>query len=163
MIDALAIRKMLITNEGVRRLSYRDSLGILTIGVGFNLQRPDAYQKLMGLGFNPYDIKQIKLSNISLTDQQIENLLNNDISECLADLRSLVPFFDELPSPAGMVLVDMRFQLGANGLRAFHNTLAAFIAHDWKKAASGLRESLAYKQTTVRWERNALALESLST
>lgn len=152
-----AVREMLKANEGVRLAAYKDSLGILTVGVGFNLQRLDARARCAMHGANFDDVK----AGIPLTMAQVDALLDEDIAACVASLSDLLPTFKDMPEAAQMVLVDMRFQLGAGGLKNFKNTLAAFRAGEWKKAAAGLRASLAYKQTTKRWERNAKALEAI--
>ncbi len=148
---------MLKRNEGVRLAAYKDSLGILTIGVGFNLERLDARARCTMHGINFDDIK----AGSPLTMAQVDALLDEDIAACVYSLRDLLPGFDQYPEQAQLVLIDMRFQLGAGGLKAFKNTLGAFRAQHWKNAAAGLRSSLAYKQTTKRWERNAKALESI--
>jgi lysozyme len=154
-----SIRDMLKRNEGVRRRVYKDSLGIETIGVGFNLERPDALERCKRHGFNYY---ALRAGAHTLTDAQVDALLDEDIADCMASVHDILPGFDKMPVAAQLVLVDMRFQLGAAGLRGFKNTLKAFSAHDWKAAAKGLRSSLAYKQTPVRWERNAKVLDGLA-
>lgn len=157
MSTAVEVRDMIKANEGVRLAAYKDSLGILTVGVGFNLQRLDARARCAMHGVNFDDVK----AGCPITMAQCDALLDEDIDACVASLRDLFPKFHDMPVPAQMVLIDMRFQLGAGGLKAFKNTLAAFRSSDWKLAAAGLRTSLAYKQTPRRWERNAAALEAL--
>jgi lysozyme len=152
------LREMLRRNEGVRAKAYADSLGIPTIGVGFNLRRPDARARIEAVGANYVDIMARRST---LTAGQIDALLDQDIGDCLADLRKLFENFEGMPEAVRLVLVDMRFQLGPAGLRGFRNTLRAFRDRRWKDAAAGMRASLAYRQTPVRWERNAKALESV--
>ena len=41
-MDTEALKAQLRAHEGVRDRAYRDTRGILTVGVGFNLARPDA-------------------------------------------------------------------------------------------------------------------------
>lgn len=155
---AEAARTMLKRNEGVRHRVYKDTLGIPTIGVGFNLQRPDARQRCERLGLN-YDA--LLSGAETLTAAQVDQLLDDDVADCLADLPRLVAGFESMPLTAQLVLLDMRFQLGPSGLRSFKNTRKAFEARDWKKAAASMRLSLAYKQTPRRWESNAKLLEAL--
>lgn len=149
---------MIRPNEGVRANVYRDSLGIETIGVGFNLRRGGARESLAAVGA---DHAAVLAGKESLAPWQIDTLLDCDIAVAVADLRKLMPGYDDMPETARLVLLDMRFQLGGAGLRGFKYTLAAFRAGEWKKAADGMRASLAYKQTPKRWERNASSIEHL--
>lgn len=151
---------MLRRHEGVRARVYKDTLGIETIGVGFNLRRPDARQRISAAGSN-YDA--VVSGKVALTDSQIDALLALDVIDCVTDLKTLAVLFDGLPNDAKEVLVDMRFQLGGAELRAFKNTLAAFRGRLWKSAAAGMRASQAYQQTPQRWEENARRIEKLST
>ena len=153
-----ALRDMLKRNEGVRHRVYKDSLGIPTVGVGFNLMRPDARVRCQLHGI---DYDALLAGKITLTDAQVDAFLDEDVVACRKSLVALIPEVIQMPREAQNVLLDMRFQLGEGGLRAFKNTLRAFSTHDWKAAAAGLRSSLAYKQTPLRWERNAKALEAL--
>ena len=158
-------------HEGVRLNAYKDSLGIWTIGVGFNLERQGANDALKKHGINPDMIwaaieearKAGRKSTAPLiNDAQVDALLEDDVRDCLTDLRQLVPGFDAYPQSAQEVLADMRFQLGPARLRAFKNTVKAFQDRRWKDATAGMRASLAYKQTPERWEENAKAIESLA-
>ncbi len=158
MLNTDTVRGKLKSEEGVRVWRYFCSMGVPTVGVGFNLKRPDARARIEALGLNFDDVLSRKAA---LTQSQIDALLDADIADCLADLKHLVAGFDDMPQAAQLVLADMRFQLGPNTIRGFKNTLKAFAARDWKAAAKGLRSSLAYKQTPVRWERNAKMLEAL--
>jgi lysozyme len=152
------LQEMLKRNEGVRRVVYRDSLGIATIGVGFNLERADARDRLKARGLDP---GAVKMGKAALTDADIDFFLDKDLEDCVTSLRTMLPAFDDMPVPAQKVLVDMRFQLGESGLKAFKNTLGFFRAAQWGRAAANMRVSLAYKQTPERWERNCKILESI--
>ena len=53
-----------------------------------------------------------------------------------AELRKVIPSWDQLPSPAQVALFDMGFNLGIGGLQKFRNLLAAVDARDWERAAA---------------------------
>lgn len=157
-------------HEGVRYCAYKDSLGIWSIAVGENLERVGENEHLRSFGVNPDIVwaaieeakKQGKSKTIPLlNDTQVDALLDAEIDICLADLKNLFKNFDAMPEDAKTVLVDLRFQLGASGLRKFSNTVKAFKEGRFKDAAAGMRASLAYKQTPARWEENAKLLESV--
>ncbi len=165
----------IIYEEGKRNWAYLDSLKIWTIGVGFNLERAGANDSLKAQGINPDMIwaaieetkkagggrKAGEHTGPLISDTQVKALLQVDIDECLKDLRSLFANFEDMPEKARVVLVDQRFQLGPTRLREFKNTLKAYKEGRWKDAAKNMRQSLAYKQTTKRWERNCKLLESI--
>lgn len=150
--------KMIRQNEGVRTKTYKCSQGYDTVGVGFNLERKDAKTIVTALGL---DYDQLRSGAVSLTNAQVDSILAQDLKAVTDDLKVLFPTFESMPEQVRLVLADMRFQLGGAGLRAFKNTVKSFNAGDWKAAAKGMRKSLAYKQTTKRWERNATSLEAL--
>jgi lysozyme len=152
------LSKMIRANEGVRTKTYKCSLGYDTVGVGFNLERKDAKGIVEAMGV---DYEDLRAGKVVLTNDQVDHLLGLDLKAVIDDCKVLFKTWDKMPQTAQLVLCDMRFQLGGAGLRGFKNTIKAFEAGDWKKAAEGLRSSLAYKQTTKRWERNAKALEAL--
>lgn len=165
----------IIYEEGKRNWAYLDKLKIWTIGVGFNLERAGANGALRAQGIDPDMIwaaieetkragggrKPGEHTGPLISDAQVKALLEVDINECLVDLRSLFPNFEDMPEKARIVLCDARFQLGPTRLRDFKNTLKALKASKWTEAAKGLRSSLAYQQTPKRWERNALLLETI--
>ncbi len=142
-------------HEGIRTRTYADSLGIETVGVGFNLRRSGAREVVTKVGA---DYDKVLAGTQDLTPDQIDTLLNQDIADCVKDLHLLFPGFDAMPAPAQMVLTDMRFQLGGNGLRAFKNTLQSFRDGRWADAAAGIKASAMYKQVPVRCNENIALL-----
>lgn len=145
--DFAAAEVMLRYNEGVRKSVYKDSLGIPTIGVGFNLQRKDADEKLAKVGAYP---KSALIDGKILTSTQVDMLLRNEIDDCVADLRTLFSNFDDMPLEAQLVLVDLRFNVGPSRLRMFNSTLKAFRESKYHKAATFLRATLWAKQVGPR-------------
>jgi lysozyme len=140
-------KTLLRDHEGVRAKVYKDSLGIPTIGVGRNLQRLDSRESLKRVGA---DYDQLLLGKAALTDAQIDALLEEDIDACLADLRTLFDDFDERPVEIQLVLLDLRFNLGAKGLRGFPNTLKDISSGNYESAAARLEKSLWATQVKSR-------------
>lgn len=137
MIERL--RREMLRDEGVVLHAYQDSLGYWTIGVGRLID------KRRGGG---------------ITKDEAIHLLDNDLTECIGDLRGSFPWFDKLNEARQCALVNMRFNLGPQGFRGFRNTLAAVAAGDYARAARGIRNSKAAKQTGQRYQRIADAMES---
>jgi lysozyme len=153
----IAAREMLRRNEGVRHYVYLDSLGIPTVGVGFNLRRTDSHVRLALVGANMDRL----LAGEPLSEEQIDKLLQLDINDALDDMPRLCPNFESMPVDAQLVLIDMRFNLGPGRLRAFHRTLRAFRAGRFADAADFIAGTPYAKQVGVRALRNCAALRKL--
>ena len=113
--------------------------------MGFNLRRPDAKDKITALGVS-YDA--VCHGAVSLTDGQVNTLLDADIAGAMADARTCVRGFDTLPPDVQMVIVDMIFNLGVGGFSAFKKMIAAVERADWSSAAAEMRDSAG----TTRWD-----------
>lgn len=103
------LRDFIKKHEGVRAKVYKDTLGIETIGVGFNLRRADAKDICKGFGI---DYDAILSGKSILTTKQVDDLLDKDLKACQDDLKVLFNDWDSRPDDFKLVLVDMRFQLG---------------------------------------------------
>lgn len=104
-------------DEGLRLKPYRDTVGVLTIGIGRNL-----------------DAKGI-------TRGEAYHMLHNDIENAVADVDRRLPWWRELDEQRQRVLVNMAFNLGITGLLGFHHFLAAAQAGDYSAAADAMLRS----------------------
>lgn len=111
-----ALRQQLIAHEGLRLTAYKCPADYWTIGVGRNLQ---------GRG---------------ISKDEALYLLDNDIKACLDDLATFA-WFGRLNPIRQRALLDMRFQLGSGGFRAFTQMLAALERGDYGAAATAARDS----------------------
>ena len=127
------IADQLIQHEGIRLKPYHCPAGKLTIGVGRNLE------------------------DRGITEKEAVMLLENDIQDCIADLKEIFQEekggFDLLPEPVQMVLVDMRFNLGHGGFRTFKKMIKAVREKDFHRAALEMKDSSWYVQVGKRAER----------
>ncbi len=82
------ISKLLELHEGRKRFPYPDTVGKLSIGVGFNL------------------------TDVGLYDNEIDFILNNRIEQTILFLEKALPFFYELDEVRQAVLIDMCYNLG---------------------------------------------------
>lgn len=110
------MRQDLIRDEGLRLTVYRCPAGYLTIGCGRNLE---------GRG---------------ISKDEAFYLLDNDIKACLEDLASFA-WWGALNFIRQKALLNMRFQLGSGGFRAFKDMLAALDRRDFPAAAAAGRDS----------------------
>ncbi len=146
-------KEMLKRNEGVHTKAYTDSEGNPTIGVGFNLTRPDASKRLRIVGATRESV---------LTATQIEALLDADLTDVLQDLVTLFPDFADMPEKAQLVLIDLRFNCGSGGLRTFVNTLRSIKTAQWHDAAERLELSQWATQVGARATRTIALLRGIS-
>ncbi|HVT61432.1 MAG TPA: glycoside hydrolase family protein [Thermoanaerobaculia bacterium] len=146
--EALSQTKTLIEkHEGRKNTAYVDTAGHPTIGIGFNLDRSDARQKIEALGLNFDDVRA---GTTSLSDAQVDALFDGDVQKAVADAQALVSNFDDLSAARQAVVVDMVFNLGSAGFAKFHNTIAAIESGDWAGAAQQMLDSAWAKQVKGR-------------
>lgn len=121
---------MLKRHEGFRAFPYKDSVNILTIGYGRNLEQCGISQK------------------------EAEYLLRNDVERAILDVCDLVgkETYDFLGSTRQAVLVNMCFNLGKPRLAKFKNMFAAIRAHNYELAAAEMLNSKWAEQVGMRAE-----------
>lgn len=127
------LARQLRADEGCRASAYRDSLGLLTVGVGrlIDPSKPGA----------------------GLRDDEITYLLNNDIDDRINAVGKALPWFQNLDDARKAVLLNMAFQLGTDGLLAFKNTLALVRDGKYPEAAAAMLDSRWAQQTPARAKR----------
>lgn len=131
MLNRQIIADYVHRHEGKKNSLYLDSEGKNSIGIGHCL-----------------DTKPI-------SDRAVAVIFEDDCMDVERDLTKLVYDFDRLPERAQMVLFDMVFQLGLEGVRGFKKMLLAIQERDWDKAADECLDSKYYRQTPSRCEENA--------
>lgn len=141
-MDRDLLLRRLKTDEGTgpvklgRLLPYKDSRGVLTIGYGTNLAE--------GLSF-----------------PEAEYLLNNRVDETIHALcRQFPGWFPSLDPIRQAALVNVAYNLGAQGLVGFTRMIAALRVSDYHTAAAELLDSDYAEQVGARARRNAAQLET---
>ncbi|MDD2650546.1 MAG: glycoside hydrolase family protein [Candidatus Cloacimonadales bacterium] len=123
----LKLKTQLIKHEGLMLKPYKCTAGALTIGVGRNL-----------------DAKGISKAEATY-------LLENDIKDCIKQVKThLSDIFYRLSENRQMVLVNMCFNLGINGLLQFKKTIALIRACEFEKASQEMLNSKWAKQVGNR-------------
>ena len=136
MIDQL--KKDLIRDEDKVKLPYEDTVGKITIGVGRNL------------------------TDVGLSDDEIDFLLDNDIKRVIGELDKAFPWWLDLPENARLFMANLCFNLGLPKFRKFTTTLKLIERRQFKAAAKAFRENKRYfAQVGQRAERLAKLLESV--
>ena len=152
-MDMGTFKARLKTEEGVRISVYHDTAGHPTVGVGFNLDRPDAATLLSRVGADLRDV----LSGKPLRLDQVDALLDATACEAVETTRAHVGGFDTMPEGAQQVLADLTFNMGWATLAGFRRFLGYVALRYWREAADALADSLWHRQVGSR----AVRLENM--
>lgn len=125
MMDYEKLEKDLTRDEDRRALPYSDSRGILTIGIGHNLQKP-------------------------LPNEVIDLLYQYDVGDVVQALDRALPWWVVLSEPRQRVLANMCFNMGIVRLLGFHHMLDAAKAGNYETAAAEMKNSDWFKQVGPR-------------
>ena len=106
-------------HEGVRSHAYKCSANMITVGVGRNIDENG------GLG---------------LSDDEIDYLLENDITRCRKELETY-SWFSDLDEVRQDALINMCFNLGLSRLANFKNALASMEIGAYADAAEHFLDS----------------------
>lgn len=145
-------------HEGRRSKVYKDSLGVPTIGIGYNLKNSTAKEDLDKIGTNLNAVLRGK----ELSNKQINALFNLSLHRSLNDAKIYYPGFNTLPDTAKGILVDMAFNLGLTRLAKFEDLKAALKIGNYNQAADAMVDSLWYKQVKSRGVRLVNMMRGLS-
>lgn len=110
------LKRLLVKHEGKRNHAYMDTLGNLTIGIGYNLTAR------------------------GLPDEWINEQYEQDVAYFYSCLSRDFPWFSELSEPRQAVLVDMAF-MGYQKLKGFKQLFAALQRQDYNFAGSAIMDS----------------------
>lgn len=116
-------------DEGLRLKPYQDTRGILTIGYGRNLEQ------------------------VGISHEEAQTMLENDALKAYQAARLLVRNFESLSENRQLVIINMVFNLGAQGFKRFRKLIQAIEANDFKKAVLEMRDSQWYEQVPNRAQR----------
>lgn len=118
---------MLKRHEGFRAKPYKDTVGVLTIGYGHNLDEP-------------------------LSKEAADALLRTDIRRAIRDLIVIFPDLYEFGERRANALIDMMFNLGKTRFLGFEQMIAAIKDKDWQLAADEAKDSDWFVQVKSRGE-----------
>jgi lysozyme len=113
---ATNIRAQLRRDEGDRERPYRDSVGVLTIGVGHNLER-------------------------GLSQAIRDAIFEEDLAEARRVCGRLIPRWLALSEPRQGAFLNMAFNLGEDRLSKFKRMLEAVARDDWDRVAEEMLAS----------------------
>lgn len=134
-IDVNKAGKYIERNEGYRRYPYKDSVGIATVGIGFNLEQ----------GFSLEESHAILAIRMRIA---------------INELRAKIPVYTHLSAIRKIVLLDMVYNLGISRLLKFKKMFAALDNYAFGTAAEELLDSMYARQTKGRAKRNAIMMRT---
>jgi len=152
------LHRRISLNEGCRLASYQDSLGVWTIGVGFNLERGDAHTILAKIGV----VVPNGWEHLRITQAQCDALLAMTLVPIVELARaSLIPnCFDNLVDARKFVICDLEFNLGDAGWCDFVETRGLIGLSHYAAAASHLQGSAWFGQVADRGVRDVAMMRS---
>ncbi len=133
----MKIEELLIKHEGLKLKPYKDTRGILTIGVGRNLE------------------------DNGIEQDEALYMLKNDIKRCENELKEIFPDFDELPENVKLVLIDMIFNLGKSRFLTFKKMIQAVKERNWEAMIREMKNSQWCKQVEERCRGDVELIKSL--
>ncbi len=104
------LKHLLVEHEGYKNFPYTDTVGKLTIGVGYNL------------------------TDRGLPDSWVNSQLNDDIAYFNNFLHETYPWFKNLTEARQIALIDMCF-MGVQKFKTFKRMLAALEAGNYNLAS----------------------------
>ena len=125
--------------EGFRASIYQCSLGVDTIGYGFNI----AYLTKDELALNGGFIEP-------MSEEVATKILESKVSKLIKSVDEVYSWIDNLPEVVKIGLYDMIYQLGIKGFGSFVNTQKYLKALDYPKAIENIKNSKWAKQTPRR-------------
>jgi lysozyme len=108
-------------HEGRRNKSYKDSKGILTAGIGRNLE------------------------HVSFTDEEINLMFRNDLARARMGAETFF-VYQQLNRVRREILIEMVFQMGVAGVNKFKRFLKAAQAKDWEGARNEMLDSKWHRE-----------------
>ena len=135
-------------NEGYRTCVYRDSRGIPTIGVGFNLEKFGAKEEISSVGA---DYDKVLAGTQCLTDSQIHKLFDMDMDTAVSCAER---FVSGIGTTAESAVADMAFNLGCAGLDTFTTFRSYLEKHDYAGAAEDMQHTAWCGQVGYRCDRD---------
>lgn len=125
-------KPVITAHEGERFRVYKDTMGIPTIGIGFNLLDPDARQLCVACGA---DYGALLRGLAELTPEQSNYLYQQSALDVLEWLTVIFPAYFTYSLNRQIALLDMGYNLGEPRFKGFRMMISAILSVDWAQAA----------------------------
>lgn len=125
--------------EGFRASIYQCSLGVDTIGYGFNVKYLSKDELALNGGFIE-----------PMSEEVATKILEAKVSKLIKSVDEVYSWIDSLPEVVKIGIYDMIYQLGIKGFGSFVNTQKYLKSLDYSKAIENIKNSKWAKQTPRR-------------
>ena len=141
-------------DEGFSRSVYKDTMGIKTIGYGFNLEREGAQEALDAAGIKK-GVAFLKNGRMKLTEEEASRLMMGEMGHFRNVAKRYVgeETWKNLSSNRQGILTNMAYNMGEGTLSKFKDLKAAIVKGDWKQAQVEMKDSNWSKQVKGRSDR----------
>ena len=137
-------------DEGIRHKVYRDSKGHPSIGIGCKLQRPEVAKLMRQMGLS---YKAVMRGQQEISDYQAKILFEHDLVTAKESARNCINNYDEQPHDIKMVLIDMAYNVGPQGIMEFRDFRKYLEQKNYKFAIRAMRNSRWFNQVPNRAKR----------
>jgi len=121
----LNITELLTHHEGFRNRMYKDSIGIESIDIGHNLR------------------------DKSISNKAVLQIFTDDVQDTINDCKTFA-WFEMLSDVRQAVILDMVFNMGLAGFKAFTNTIKLLSKGEYNAASIEMLDSLWARQVGSR-------------
>jgi GH24 family phage-related lysozyme (muramidase) len=142
MFTASLIRR----HEGLRLEAYKDIVGKLTVGYGFNLDAGAAKAICASLNLDYESIR----NGAAITEAQADAILDLQLGMVNAQAKTLFPNFNQMPADVQAVVQDLIFNMGFAAFSKFGQTVPALRAGKYAEAADFLEKDKWFRETGHR-------------
>jgi lysozyme len=144
-------------DEGFRKGVYDDTMGIKTIGYGFNLERAGAQEALDEAGIKK-SLADFKSGKVKMTEEEASRLMMGEMGHFKKVAKEFVNkgkkgTWAKLTQNRQGIITNMAYNMGAGTLNNFKNLRAAIQDENWAEAQAQMRDSNWSKQTKGRADR----------
>ena len=141
-------------DEGFRKGVYEDTMGIKTIGYGFNLERAGSQEALDAANITS-SLEDLKSGKMQLTEEEASRLMMGEMGHFRKVAENYVgkETWGTLGQNKQGILTNMAYNMGEGTLKKFKNLKAAIIDGDWKQAQAEMKDSNWAKQVKGRSDR----------
>ena len=141
-------------DEGFREGVYKDTMGIKTIGYGFNLERAGSQEALDAANITS-SLDDLKSGKMKLTKEEASRLMMGEMGHFRKVAENYVgkETWGTLGQNKQGILTNMAYNMGEGTLNKFKDLKAAIIDGDWKQAQVEMKDSNWAKQVKGRSDR----------
>jgi lysozyme len=141
-------------DEGFESGVYEDTMGIKTIGYGFNLERAGAQEALDKAGIKK-SLADLSSGEVTMTEEEASRLMLGEMPHFRGVAERFVgkETWKNLSGNRQGIITNMAYNMGEGTLNKFKKLKAAIKSGDWREAQVQMKDSAWAKQVHGRADR----------